>query len=454
MSNERKMNGNNIILLQADALRADHLSCYGSEEVHTPNIDKLAEDGVLFKNAFANGSATVTSVSSFLTSNLPPHIEKKHPTISTILQKKGYNTTSFNPNVQLVHGFCRRLNLKKEFDLYETLLAERREKYEKMFEEAIGKFARVLNYPFFKESFLLKLASEGIGFAPVPTAKPAPRADELNSKGISVLKNNSKPTFLWLFYLDTHEPYLPPQKNFKNNKRIISINRKMRYFGKNALSNREIRELHESYKDEIEYFDRQIGDLINKLKRNGYYSNSTIIFTADHGEQFDEHGELGHGALYEEVVKVPLAIKPSSRLKTKKRIVKTNVSLLDLGPTIADISKTESRTFIGQSLIHFLSKKTINKYEEKPIFTFKDINGHEFCFRKGNWKIIQERDKIELYNLEKDPEEKNNLFQNESRVAQDLRKEAYLNLKRIEKLSKTSFERERIKKATKKLRKL
>lgn len=447
-----------IIFITVDSLRADHLSCYGSNYVKTPNIDKLAKDGFIFSNAFAGGSHTVTSVSSFLTSVPTPLVRREHLTIQEVLRRNGYKTIGLNPNVQIVYGFCSDLGLTRGFDRYDTLLGSSRERFEAQVEGFIGMAGGLTTHLFNNDSIFYKLISNVIGYIPLPIAKPAPRADEINQKGISVLKNSKQPVFLWLFYLDVHEPYMPQQKtcSFRNNLKSINVNRKLRYFRDN-LTIEEVEELHKLYIGEIEQLDKEVGNLITELNENDLYDDTVIIFTADHGEQFGEHGGFGHGALYDEVISVPLIVKEDKKADSHK--VEEIVSLLDLAPTIADIAGiTNVETFSGESLRPLYNS---NKRRTKPILCFADERGEQYCYRTKKWKIIFRKEKKgiisrtggnELYNLGEDPLEKENVYHEYTETAKKLQNEAISYLNNFKNSNAKILEKRRIKKTIDKLR--
>ncbi|MCP4607336.1 MAG: sulfatase-like hydrolase/transferase [Planctomycetes bacterium] len=448
------MQKKNIILITVDSLRRDHLSCYDSHHVNTPNIDELAKDGIIFKNAFANGSNTVASVSSFLTSVPTCLIKREHITVQEVLKSSGYLTFALNPNVQLIYGFCRDLHLTRGFDRYDTLLGITRQKLEVPIEGAISIVGALTTRFFGRGNILYKLISNAVGYMPLPIAKPAPRASEINEQAISILKNNSDPVFLWLFYLDTHEPYLPSSRtgSFLEKLKLMNINRKLRYFRGNLTAS-EVERLHDAYVEEIEQFDREIGNLISELKRNDLYDDALIIFTADHGEQFGEHGDFGHAALYDEVISVPLIVKePKKGGAHQSGIIDVMVSLADLAPTITDAAELKKvDSFWGDSLRMLYGSSNA---EPKPVLCFgPDTAGEGFCYRTETKKIICRKDRIELYDLKENPLEKENLCRENSEVLKGLQQEALDYMSQLRSTYARLSERTRIKRAMRRVRK-
>ena len=445
MTNEKK----NIILITIDSLRKDHLSCYDSNYLKTPNIDKLASEGCVFNNAFAGGSNTVTSVTSFLTSIPAPFVRKEHQTIQEILRNNGYKTISYNPNVQLVYGFCRELGITRGFEKYDTLLGSTRERFEVPIEEGIGKIGQITTNLFSKNSIVYRLISNIVGYLPIPITKPAPRAHEINRKAISTLTNNDKPVFLWLFYLDVHNPYMPTKRtNSSEYLNVVSTNRKLRYF-KKYLSIKDGEKLHSLYIEEIEQLDKEIGNLMSELKENGLYENSVIIFTADHGEQFGEHGDFGHGALYDEVISVPLIIKLANDDCHLKKI-ESLVSLTNIPSTIMEVANYNQKIFSGKSLY-----SSINSLEDERTFVlcFGNTSGDNYCLRTKRWKVIISNKKIELFNLEKDPMEKVDIYHDYTDFARNLQMDAISYLNNLKQYYAKSSEELKIKRVVEKFRK-
>ena len=123
---------------------------------------------------------------------------------------------------------------------------------------------------------------------------------------MSALKKKKKDFFLYLHYLDPHNPYKPPP-GYKN---LLTGKLKVGQYTK------QLQSIINRYDAEIKYLDDQLAKLFERLKKDGFWDNSIIIIVADHGEQFEEHGNHGHGyQLYNEELHVPLMIKFPGRSK-------------------------------------------------------------------------------------------------------------------------------------------
>lgn len=434
----------NIILITVDCLRADHLGCMGYNKNISPNIDALARNGILYTNAVANGCNTLYSVPSFLTSNLPPFKEKLGPSIAEILKKNGYVTATFNPNPVILMNLPNdvklgKLRLDKGFDTFDVMLTGKSlasllmdsfiripikifrrlfSKNEEGFNSIYHAYDKVLKkWPFI---FSSKIKTH------------LPIAEDLNREAIKWIKNNKERNFfLWLHYMDVHEPYAPP---FHENKReMLYLITKYRDFP-SKLTEEEIIKLHGFYEDEIKYTDEFIGNLIEELKKMNYYDNSIVILSADHGDAFKEHGTLGHGTyfvdqLYDEVLRVPLILHGVG-----KGVVERQVELLDLAPTICELlSIPVPFDFGGDSLFSSKKKGVISRSRDS------------ISYRTLEYKLIvntSEDVENELYDLKNDPGEKINVYKDCREISSKLESDMIATLRKL----KMKQEKIRIKK--------
>lgn len=350
--------GLNVILITIDTLRADRLSCYGYKKDTSPNIDKLAKEGILFTQAISQSSSTPASMASILTSTyLSTHkvhewnriLSPKLLTISEILKNHGYYTS-------LCNGHDNRLF------------------------EIIG----------FQRGFDVWTDDEGLR-----------AADIVNEEALDFLvkaKNKKRKFFLWIHYIDVHG------------------------YSRGApdmLTDEEINIYKLKYDEAIMYVDSKIADLLKRLKELGFHRNTLIILTADHGEELDGHNNyLHHGnALWDSLIKVPLIIH-CPNLLPKNKIITQQFQHIDIAPTICDILKIKKpKTFEGKSLLLLVKGRNIFS-----LFAFseeQDSNGgswsySKFSIRTSEHKLIYTywsdgREEYELYNIKADPEELNDI---------------------------------------------
>jgi arylsulfatase A-like enzyme len=370
----------NIILIVIDTLRFDHLGCYGYKRNTTPNIDSLANQSLLFKNAIITAPWTLPSVASILTSQYPSVLgihdrirpmDGRFPLFSELLKQYNYKTHGIISHTLLL----ARLGFGKGFDYYD--------------EESI-------------------FGHKGIS------------SPSVTSKAVSYLQqNHDKPFFLFLHYFDPHYDYLLHKKynyypsyrgRVKSGHSIIDLWRI-----RDNLSKDDIKYLVSLYDSEITFTDEYIGELLNELRNRGLYDNSIIIITSDHGEEFMERGWIGHTlTLHQELVHVPLIMKfPGD----KSRIIDSPVSLIDIVPTICKYLDLKIPNNLDGRVLDLSRGSTI---KSGPIFseTFNpQIHRPKvtpIAFRSvilGNQKLIRDeiKNSKQVYNLSDDPHERDNL---------------------------------------------
>lgn len=385
----------NIILIVIDTLRFDHVGCYGYKRNTTPNIDRLANRSLLFKNAIVTAPWTLPSVASILTS--------QYPSVLGIYDRM----TSMAGTFPLFSELLKQCNYKTHGIISHTLLLAR-----------LG-FGKGFDY-----------YDEGSIFGHKGISSPS-----VTRKAVSYLRHNHySPFFLFLHYFDPHYHYLLHEKynyypfyrgRIKNGHPIIDLWRI-----RDKLSQDDIEYLIALYDSEITFTDEHIGELLNELKNRDLYDNSIIIVTSDHGEEFMERGWIGHTlTLHEELIHVPLIMKFPGY---KARTINSPVSLMDIVPTVCKyLDLNVPNDFDGTALD--LSRGSTIK--SGPIFseTFNPQihrpKVEPIAFRSvisGNYKLIHDeiRNSKQVYNLSEDPHERNNLLGQHGE--QDKRLEALL----------------------------
>jgi len=378
----------NIVLITIDALRADHLSCYGYHRNTSPNIDKIAEKGIVFNNVISPSSWTTPSMVSLFTSVYPI-------------------------NHGIIKGFAKGREIHNQ----------------KVFSDDIITLAELLKangYETFGAASNLHL-SEKFGFArgfdnykclPWQTA---PQVNRVVYSWESQIKNSGK-FFLWIHYFDPHHPLTPrtpwiehytshelTQQLNLSNKSSDYIQLNIPRLRKEALSN-----LVALYDSDINYVDLHIGELIKNFELE---ENTLIIITADHGEEFFEHGQFGHGKnLFQETINIPLIIKLPHH--DKKETIDEYVNLVDIMPTIIDILNINPpEQLLGKSVLEkqglFFRLMQILTNREIDNYGFAELDRKEVlkAILTPEWKYIYNyKNKTgQLYNIKLDPHELNNL---------------------------------------------
>ncbi|KPJ64549.1 hypothetical protein AMJ44_12640 [candidate division WOR-1 bacterium DG_54_3] len=328
------------------------MSCYGSEHLDTPNIDGLAERGVLFSRAFANTSTTLPSHVNILLGTTPPYhgvhdninfvVREGFLTLAEYLKDHDYSNGAFIGAYPLHAKF----GLNQGFDTYDDEM-DRLPFQDFMSEERKG--------------------------------------EVVIDRALSWLKTRNSPWFLWIHCWDPHDPYEPPEPYLTQYK-------------------------EHPYTGEVAYVDFVLGRFFAYLEENNLFENTLVIFTGDHGESLGQHGEKTHGFFaYNTTIWIPLIITSPG---IEKRRVEQYVSHIDIFPTVCDILNLEKPSFLqGISLVPALKGK---KVPQRPIY-FESLHPYcskgwaplrGFVFNKE--KYI--RSPIpELYDLAADFDEKNNL---------------------------------------------
>ncbi|MEZ3163841.1 sulfatase [Halorubrum miltondacostae] len=303
----------NIILLSADALRADHLSSYGYHRETSPVLDDMAKESIRFENAYSASSHTREAVPALLTGEYPDvAVDEGYrlatETVASTLSEEGFATAGFhsNPFVSRAYGF------DEGFDHFDDDLHLGQHKLVALAQRAFDKL-RNRHYA---------------------------RAEEINERSLSWLDSlaDDEPFFLWNHYMDTHGPYEPPGEyatlyaDESVSGRAAQSLYQRAIKDPESITDAERELLIDLYDAEIRYNDARIGEFLEALRERGLLEESLLIVTADHGDAFGEHGYYEHPRyLHDEITKVPLYVRPPGG---RAEEVATPASTLDVGATI------------------------------------------------------------------------------------------------------------------------
>jgi arylsulfatase A-like enzyme len=229
-----------------------------------------------------------------------------------------------------------------------------------------------------------------------------------------------RPSFVYLHYLDPHSPYTAPEpySRFFDGDYVGEATGKPHKVSYYKSHPGELKELTLLYDNEIRYVDYEIGLMFDRLKEDGSYNNSIIIFMADHGEMFLEHGLLQHSnGVYGEVTRIPLIIK--GPLWGGNRTVDAPVQNIDILPTILEaLNVSSGRRFMGQSIPTALNANTRLILSEHLRMGWDNPSRGLVV---GRYHLIERLDKgdFELYDIEADRVEGRNIF-NETPESKEL----------------------------------
>ncbi|KZX48723.1 sulfatase [Haloarcula sp. K1] len=307
----------NIILLSADALRADHLSCYGYHRETSPVLDEFAEESIRFTNAYSASSHTREAVPALLTGEYPDvaindSYRLATETIASQLSEAGFATGGFhsNPFVSRAYGF------DQGFDKFDDDLHFGQHKLVALAQRALDKL-RNRHYA---------------------------RAEEINERSLSWIDSldSDDPFFLWNHYMDTHGPYEPPGEyaTLYADKKLSGRDAQSLYQRAidkpESITEEERQLLIDLYDAEIRYNDEHIGEFLNELRSRDLLEDSLLVVTADHGDAFGEHGYYEHPRyLHDEITHIPLFVREPDGAD---RTVETPVSTLDIVSTFKRIA--------------------------------------------------------------------------------------------------------------------
>ena len=431
-----------VFLITVDCLRADHVGCIGDTDL-TPSIDKLARDGIVFTRAFANGPGTNQSFPAILTSTYffihgGLRLNQGCTTLAEVLSKHGFRTAAFHSNPFLSKTFGWDQGFHEFYDFMNVIKAPSATVTRLQRGRLVNRLARIaLRMLGASYSRKIQQLLKKIYYRFSRIEKPYVDGKELNQHVTNwIEKHKNEKFFLWIHYMDPHEPYVPPEEylnRFSSCKEALEFNLSVNM---NNPSGEDLIILRELYEGEVRYVDSCIAELINGIENRGLLEDSLIIITADHGHAFMEHGRFGHAydILYNEVIHIPLIIYGIGKGKTSNK-----VQLLDLPPTILDILRINSPvSFIGESI--FKEEKdssTIFSESAKPdLINLKyDLSKRVISCIKGTYKLIlNELDQtVELYDMENDFNERRNLFYSKEEKIKQLLSLVYKHLKDNEK---------------------
>lgn len=399
--------GPNIILLTIDALRADYLKLYDDFAVaETPGFDAFAKEAVLFEYSFSQASWTKPAFGTLFTGLYPEShtatnkvrgLPDEIDTLAEMLQTGGYYTQGFsnNPNVTTVfnfnQGFVDYVDLKPSLRF-----------------GAGESAARLSLYEVLRKGRLILRSKLRFGLSIHDFYQPAEDVtrialDWLDSKAVP----EGAPFYLYLHYMDTHDPFMD-HHNPGHGYARASLGNQVDPILEAPMRN--------AYITEIEYMDRHIAAFIEGLKARGLYDNTLIVLTSDHGEEFYDHEGWWHGyTLYDEMVFVPILLKlpDGGYAGTRNDGLARHI---DLPPTIlhfAGLPKGEKMS--GQPLFNaagdFDNAGLLYSYAENDFEgnILQAVRSLEMKLIHANPDNISNLAPVELYEVSYDPKEKNNL---------------------------------------------
>jgi arylsulfatase A-like enzyme len=380
----KSLSGANVLFVILDAARARDFGCYGYARATTPEIDRIAKEGVVFESAFTPAVYTLGAMSSVWTSQHPDRhhsevsfsarLPRSRLTLPELLGAQGIRTAGFVANAVAGTAFG--------------------------FERGFDEFRETHGDPEFGSR------AAGLGKAVLPW----------------IGAHKSERFFLYVHFREPHYPYdptppfdtrfgpdgpLPKSARSDNFAFFTEVNK-----GRRKLTPAEAENLVRLYDGNLAVADQELGEIRKALEAAGLWEKTVVIVAADHGEELREHGWIGHNVhVYDESAHVPLVVRLPAAAGVSGKRVEGLTDLLDVAPTVADVlgvpPKATDRHFEGRSLLPMIAgasgkgvvlSRTI---WDRPIYALRD-EAFKFVFDTRTGEQA-------LYDVAEDPGETRNL---------------------------------------------
>ena len=405
----------NLLLVTSDTLRAGYCSAFGGP-VPTPHLESLVGAGAAFDHTYSLAPWTLPSMLGLLSSSYPPspspersvderceeigryRFPENTPTLAELLQTHGYATAAFVANTLLddPNGFLRGVDT--------SIVVGHRTHVQTGFFEVVPLLQQVLRAP----------------FPGLVRPRPVDTTRILTTYASAFMKRNDEPWFVWVHFMDPHTAYDPPDRYRTQQGPWPVFCNADPYWGKRDLDEHGMVELAPEYRDyvrslyhgEIRYVDEALGDLLGSMTATGAKDRTYVCFTSDHGEEFWDHGNYGHGhSLYDELLHVPL-IMAGPGIASQR--IPEPFSAIHVVPTVAELlGLPADPAWRGVGVADALRAES----PPKPAAAFAQATHPSItdepsqCVRDGRWKLV--RGMISggtlLFDMENDPTEQRDL---------------------------------------------
>jgi len=444
----------NVIVILLDAVRSDHLGCYGYERETTPNIDRLAAKGVIFENAYATASHTLESVPSIFTSTYPSThnvgtfssgFPKKILLLPEIFKSRGYKTALFGNTVisekfgyhrGIDHYFGPKMEPMKEIIKHSILIDFMTKQSAKKISVLRLLAKKTIDF----SNGLQELQDSSTSYDPDQTEQTFFDPDYItHNMKTWISDNHNHPFFIYAHYWGAHDPYDPPEPydrlfdpDFPGTPITLPPGGPLLFFPfvkGSKMPKRHLENMIAQYDGEIFYHDKSLGLLFDHLKALGVDKKTIILITADHGEEFYEHNGYFHGhSLFEETIHVPLIFYVPGIDPMLNRINEL-VSLVDIFPTLLSLTGISADIKIPYDIEGMdLSPTFITKNHFVPrefIFSelHKGADNSASCIRTKKYKAIMKKfgneEERMLFDLDTDPFERKNIYEEEKELGDE-----------------------------------
>ena len=446
----------NLLFIWTDEQRADTMAVYGNTKIHSPNLNKLAGESVVFEKAYVtqpictpNRSAVMTGLwphtNGCITNNIP--LPQDVPCLPELLNDPDYRTAyigkwHLGDEIFAQHGFEEWVSIE---DMYAKYYGEGRDRSKRS------------DY----HHFLIEHGCKpgrgnefSRGFAarrPLEQCKPK----FLEMKACEFMRSRrNEPFILYVNFLEPHMPFFGPLDNEHNPEMVdlpanfndpLEENEPLRYrllrehYRRKGFEGHDLktesgwRRLIANYWGLVTQVDLSVGAILRTLEELALADNTIVVYTSDHGDMMGSHCMIAKGVMYEEAAKVPWLMR-IPQMGRKGRVVKSPISHIDMVPTLLELmGSTSNEALAGQSLVPLLQG---GKVDENYVFIEWSLGPEAVRYIKGGsriaspeeihrvsqertrtvispdgWKLcLSDVDKCQLFNLKKDPGETTNLF--------------------------------------------
>ncbi|MFB6116814.1 MAG: sulfatase [Candidatus Nanosalina sp.] len=415
------------LIIDIDSLRFDQLGAYGQDQDITPVLDNFSEDCTVFTNAYVAGSPSMPSRASLLYGRFPVHHHvETHGTMGQTMN----------------HPYSWSFSVKKDWDgdlrnwwsLPEALF---RNDTETCAVSSASRYPAPWMFNFWNRYVQPEEPDEQ------KTTFACVEAEEVTEHGLKFLENSGEDFMLYLQYWDPHMPMQRPEKEIERFEDMEipeypteeQIKEHRSWQTRNSATEKEVedrddlRQLYAAYRAEVNHVDSQLEKIFEELKEKGIYDEALVVVTADHGEEFGEHGVYQeHWSTNENIQKVPLLVKPPEG-----------------EPDVEKADEIVSNTDIAATVLDYHGLEKPGKWQSrslKPLIEDESFDWREFlvldhglhtaqrAIRDGKWKMIQTMhpgdwgrkiQEIQLFDLEKDPFEQENLALEKPKLVEKLK---------------------------------
>jgi arylsulfatase A-like enzyme/Tfp pilus assembly protein PilF len=359
----------NLVVITLDTTRADYVGAYGSRDVETPALDRLAREGVLFEQAMTTAPLTLPAHASILTGRFPPEhgvrdnggffLSPDQTTLAEMLVPQGFRTGGF----VAAYVLDGKWGIGQGFETY------------------------------FDDFDMSKSRGRSLG----EIQRPANQVVDKALPWIDSVKDG--PFFAWLHFYDPHTPYAPPEPY------------RTKYKG-------------HPYRGEVAFTDSQVGRVVEFLETRGLLEHTVVAVLGDHGESLGDHGEDAHGFfIYEAATRVPFIIRAPLGSSRGRRVADP-VRVVDLVPTALDLmGLPPAQGVAGRSVVPLMTGATVELGLEGYAEAMYPLHHYGWsdlrAMRSGRFKVI-DAPRPELYDIETDPGEKTDIYQQRRTVGDQM----------------------------------